>query len=175
MVDPVDEELTIMEERQREPSAIPGDVLREPIGTLCTRDAVTVASDAPIRDAIRTMQEHRIGSVIVVDDGRLTGIVTERDVLMKVAGREELTIDQPVSTIMTPDPETLRREDTLVFLMNKMHVGGFRHVPIVDVAGSPDHVLSLRDVLRYLLDHFGVDVVNVPLEPYRGEPKRDSG
>jgi hypothetical protein len=59
--------------------------------------------------------------------------------------------------------------------MNKMHVGGFRHVPIVDENGKPLHVLSLRAVLRYFIEQFGSQVVNLPPEPFRGERKEASG
>jgi len=168
VVDPLDEEQAIMEEREREPSVIPGDVLSEPIEALCTHPAISLPSTADVRTAIATMQERGIGSVLVVDGDSLSGIVTERDVLTTVAGHEGDMLDRPIT-------ETLRAGDTLVFLMNKMHVGGFRHVPIVDDDGVPRHVISLRDVLRYLIDHFGAEVVNLPLEPYRGEPKRYSG
>jgi CBS domain-containing protein len=128
-----------------------------------------------VGDAIRTMQEHRIGSVLVVDGDRLAGIVTERDVLTKVATKDVSFQESPVTRVMTADPETLQPGDSLIFLMNKMHVGGFRHVPIVDPDGKPLHVLSLRAVLRYFIEQFGSRVVNVPPDPFRGESKEGSG
>jgi signal-transduction protein with cAMP-binding, CBS, and nucleotidyltransferase domain len=174
-MDPIEEELTIAEERSSQPPTITPDVLEEPISSLCEGPAVSVPMDATVGDAIRAMQEHRIGSVLVVDGDDLLGIVTERDVLMKATGRDLSVLDAPVTRIMTADPETLRVGDRVIFLMNKMHVGGFRHVPIVDDAGKPLHVLSLRAVLRYFIEQFGSRVVNLPPEPFRGERKEASG
>ncbi len=174
-MDPIEEELAIVEERSSEPPTITPDVLDEPISELCDGPAISVSSSATIGEAIRMMQEHRIGSVLVVDGERLAGIVTERDVLTKVTGKDLSFQESPVTKVMTADPETLQPGDSLIFLMNKMHVGGFRHVPIVDPEGKPLHVLSLRAVLRYLIEQFGARVMNIPPDPFRGESKEGSG
>jgi hypothetical protein len=58
--------------------------------------------------------------------------------------------------------------------MNKMHHGDYRHVPIVDDEDRPIHVVSLKDVLRFILDHFPREL-NVAPNPYRGEPKEWGG
>jgi CBS-domain-containing membrane protein len=71
-----------------------------------------------------------------------------------------------IASIMTRDPETLMADDSLVFLMNKMHVGGFRHVPIVDEAGRPTHVLSIKDVVSFVVSRFEHTVSNVPPDSY---------
>jgi len=175
MGDPVEEELAIMDERSSESPAISLDVFQERVSRLCEKPVRTLDVSATVRDAIALMREGRFGSVVVTEGGKLAGILTERDILMRVAGEEPAMLDDPIATIMTADPESLRGEDDLLFLMNKMHVGGFRHVPIVNDAGVPEHVISLRDVLSYLLDHFGSIIVNLPPEPFRGEPKVESG
>jgi CBS domain-containing protein len=135
--DRLDEELAIMEERASEPPSIRKHVLEEPIRLLCKRAAVSVDASQSARDAVRAMQENRFGSVLVMDGATLVGIVTERDVLYKVAGQDPAVLKGPVTEIMTPSPETLHAGDSIVFLMNKMHVGGFRHIPIVDDDGAP--------------------------------------
>ncbi len=175
MSDSIDEELAIMEERASEPPVIRADVLNEPIEVLCTKPAVFIEAQASVADAVRTMQERRFGSLLVRDGPKLVGIVTERDVLYRVAGADPAILRRAVTEIMTPSPETLQAKDPLVFLMNKMHVGRFRHVPIVDEHGAPLHVISLRDVLRWLLEHFGTTVLNVPPDPYRDEPQEYGG
>lgn len=174
-MDPIEEEEAIANERASERPTVDADLLDEAIATLCGGEAVSMPADGSVGDAIRAMQERRIGSVLVVDGTRLVGIVTERDVLMKVAGKEVSALEGPVEGIMTRAPETLRAEDSLIFLMNKMHVGGFRHVPIVDEEGTPQHVISLRAVLGHLIDQFGSRVVNIPPDPYRGERREGSG
>jgi len=174
-IDGVEEELEIMDERASEPPSVSAEIFRQSIAELCNREVRTLDASASIREAVRVMQEGRFGSVVITDEGKLAGIVTERDVLMKVAGKELSLLERPVSEIMTRRPESLRPDDVLLFLMNKMHVGGFRHVPIVDEEDRPKSVISMRDVLSFLLDHFGPVVVNIPSEPYRGERKTDGG
>ncbi len=174
-MDPIEEELAIAEERSSQPPTITPDVLDEPISELCDARAISVPLTATVADAIRTMQEKRIGSVLVVEGDRLAGIVTERDILTKVVGKDIAFQETSVTKVMTADPETLQPGDSLIFLMNKMHVGGFRHVPIVDPDGKPLHVLSLRAVLRYLIEQFGSRVVNVAPDPFRGESTEGSG
>src|SRR5207247_2463957 len=82
----------------------------------------------------RTMREHRIGCVLVVEGERLVGIVTERDFIMKLG---QADAGRPLSDFMTPDPEVLSPDDPIVYALNKMSVGGFRHVPLVDEARRP--------------------------------------
>ncbi len=174
-MDPIEEEAAIAEERASQRPMMTPDVLDEPISELCDKPAVSVPVGATIGDAVRTMQEKDIGSVLVVDGDTLVGIVTERDALKKVVGKDVAVLETAVTEFMTPDPETLQPGDSLIYLMNKMHVGGFRHVPIVDPSGKPLHVLSLRAVLRYLIEQFGSRVVNIPPDPFRGERREGSG
>jgi CBS domain-containing protein len=175
MTDGVDEELDIMEERASEPPAIRADLLEEPIRVLCDKPAVTIDVTGTVAEAVRQMQERRFGSLLVLDGTTLAGIVTERDVLYEVAGADPAILARPVTEIMTPDPETLQLDDPIVFLMNKMHVGRFRHVPILSEAGEPKHVISLRDVLRWMLEHFGSVVTNLPASPFRGAHEEYGG
>lgn len=70
----------------------------------------------------------------------------------------------PVKSVMTPNPETLEPEDSIAFALNKMSVGGYRHIPIVDGA-KPVGVLSVRDVVDFLVDLFPSDVLNLPPSP----------
>ena len=175
--DSIDEEQVLMEERLSETDdAIPPDVLDEAIGSFCTRTATTVRIEASVGDAVRTMQAERTGSVVIVDaDGRVAGIFTERDVLLSVVGRITHLDATSVADVMTPSPETLRREDTLAYAMNKMQVGGFRHVPSVVADDRPLHILSLRDVMHHVLQRFERKIETLPPEPYRGEPQLDVG
>lgn len=175
MNDKVDEELALMEERAAERKTIGMELLEGEIGQLCRVPVRTLDVSATIGDAIDLMQEHRFGAVVITREGRLTGILTERDLLMKVIGKLDDYRERPVTAIMTPDPESLRKDDELVYLMNFMHTGGFRHLPIIDEEGKPLHIISLRDVLAYILDHFAEEIQNIPPTPYRGERKRYSG
>ncbi|MBW2462004.1 MAG: CBS domain-containing protein, partial [Deltaproteobacteria bacterium] len=101
-MDPIEEEAAIAEERASERPMMTHDVLEEPISELCHKDAVSIPVGATIGDAVRTMQEQGIGSVLVVDGDTLACIVTERDVLMKVVGKDLAVLDTPVRDFMTP-------------------------------------------------------------------------
>lgn len=163
-----DEEMAIASGEMMAARTLTDEELREPIASLSTRPAERIASEAKVAEAVRRMKTAKIGSLAVVDPtGRLVGIVTERDLLTKVL-LEPLDLETtPVSSIMTADPETLMPEDGIVYAMNKMHVGGFRHVPIVDADGRPLYVLSIRDVVAYVLDAFESTIVNLPPDAYR--------
>jgi CBS domain-containing protein len=137
-------------------------MIREPIRLLQPRAPVGLGPDESVEAAWRLMREHRIGCVLVVEDGRLVGILTERDLLMRVDGPRSAC---PVRDVMTPEPETLSPDDPIVYALNKMSVGGFRHVPLVDAAGQPVGVVSVKDVVDYIVDFFPNDVLTVPPSP----------
>jgi CBS domain-containing protein len=114
--------------------------------------AEMVEMGTTVGDAIGRMQHEGIDCLLVTDDGRLVGIFTDRDAVLKVAGRADDR--RPVGELMTPDPVILRREDPIAVAINKMAVGGFRHVPIVD-AGRPVAVVSAKDVFRHISTRLG--------------------
>lgn len=179
--DSIEEELAIMDERSEEENVhgLTLDHLLEPVERICVgrKRAETIDQTATIGQAIERMQKLRIGSLAVVGrDGVLVGIVTERDVLSKVVGPHPVAGESAnVTELMTKDPETLRPSDAILFLLNKMQIGGFRHVPVVDVIGRPLYVLSIRDVLNLVLERFHRRVSNLPSEPYHGDPQLDVG
>ena len=141
-------------------------MIREPIRCLNPRTPLSLPPTATLADAIGVMREHRVGCVLVVDGGRLTGILTERDLLLKV---EKADLTRPVCDLMTPDPEVLALDDPIVYALNKMSVGGFRHVPLVDDSHRPVGIISVKDVVDYIVDFFPNDVLTVPPDPVQGE------
>jgi CBS domain-containing protein len=103
---------------------------------------------AGVDEAVARMHAESIDCLLVTDGGALVGIFTDRDAILKVAGRP--SGDLTVGEVMTPDPVILRSGDPVAVAINKMAVGGFRHVPIVK-AGNPVGVVSARDVFRHLV------------------------
>ncbi len=142
---------------------IRGAILETPISELPLRDPILVCSASTVADAIKNMNDHHTGCVLVEKDAKLVGIFTERDVLTKGFFRTD-SHTASVESLMTPNPETLDPEDRIAFALNKMSVGGYRHIPIVD-AGKPVGVLSVRDVVDFLVDLFPEDVLNLPPSP----------
>lgn len=140
-------------------------LIGEPIGKCQPRPAICVNPETTVADAIDLMQAHGMGCVLVVCDGELAGIFTERDVLFRVAAaRRDATMTR-VGEVMTADPETLTLDDELAWVLNLMAVGGFRHVPIVDAAGQPVGVLSVKHIVERLVELFPRDVLNLPPHP----------
>jgi len=107
----------------------------------------------PIAEAIRRMHEAGSDCLLVCDAGRLVGIFTDRDAVVKVAGKRLDAFD--VRDFMTPDPVVLRREDTLAVAVHKMAVGEFRHIPVVEDDGTPIGVVAAADVFRHIAAALG--------------------
>ena len=114
-----------------------------------SRDLVTVEAAAPLRDAASRMNERRVGAALVLDGGRLTGILTERDVLRAVAA--DRVAETTVADWMTGHPETVEPTDLTGTAAVIMIHGGFRHLPVVD-AGEVVGIVSIRDLMRVVLD-----------------------
>ncbi len=123
-------------------------LLEERLADLEPQRPIAVGPDDPVTTAIAAMQEHRIGCVTVERDGRLVGILTERDLVQKLAARPLAGI--LVHEVMTPDPVVLRDDDTIAVAMNKMAVGGFRHIPLVR-GGQVTGMVSARDLSHHLV------------------------
>jgi len=124
-------------------------LMEDPVGVLGQHTPITVRPDTSIHEAIQTMLTHNIGALLVTDDDdKLVGILSERDLLAKVAGEVALTEERPVRDFMTGNPETVVATDTLAFALGKMDSGGYRHLPVVE-EGKPINVISVRDVLTH--------------------------
>jgi CBS domain-containing protein len=147
--------------RQR---VLDNSMLMEPIRRIDTAPPVTVESKTSIAETVRLMQERHIGCVLVTREGRLLGIFTERDVLCEVMGAGRNPKETAVDELMTENPETLSPDAAIAFALNKMSIGGFRHVPLVDDEGRPVGVVSVKDIVDYIVDFFP-EVLNCPPEP----------
>ena len=126
-------------------------LMEDPVRALRPRRPVTVTPTTTVGEAIRILLEHDIGVVLVGDeDGKLVGIFSERDVLLKVAGQRENFEALPVRLFMTPNPETVTATDTLAFALGKMDTHDFRHLAVVE-DNRPAGVISVRDMLRHIV------------------------
>ena len=107
-----------------------------------------IEAGASLEDAISLMRAEGVDCLLVTENGALVGIFTDRDAILKVAGRPSTSTT--IGEVMTHDPVILRSGDPVAVAINKMAVGGFRHVPILD-GGQPTGVVSARDVFRHLV------------------------
>lgn len=106
----------------------------------------TLEPTATVRQAAKAMAERHIGAVLVVADGRLAGIFTERDVLSRVVARGLDPNDTALGTVMTPDPDTVSPDDTAFAALERMASRGYRHLPVVDASGTTVGIVSIRDL-----------------------------
>jgi CBS domain-containing protein len=124
-----------------------GEHLDELLEEVNVADPDVLEASADVDDAVQVMHAKGSDCVLIVDGERLVGIFTDRDAVLKVAGRPVTT--RPITEFMTHDPVVLRHDDTIAVAINKMAVGGFRHIPIVE-NGRPTGVVTARDVFRHL-------------------------
>lgn len=138
----------------------------EPLRVLSRRPPVTVAPGTSLADCLREIQDTGTGnSVFVVEsDGRLVGVLTERDVFAQLVGGE-VDLDQPVERLMTLDPRTLDLDQTIQDVIDLMQTGRYRNVPIVDPDRLLVGVVRQADIIRYLAESFPEELLNLPPRP----------
>lgn len=114
-----------------------------------------------LEETLRVMREERVGCVLVCEDDRLVGIFTERDVLNKLFGGS-INPSEAVDRFMTPNPKVLRQSDSLGDAVRLMTEHGYRHIPLLDGEDRRAGLVSARDIVRYIAEHFPAEVVNLP-------------
>ncbi len=123
-----------------------------------------VAPSHSVAEAVTRMREDGVGCILVCESGRCVGIFTERDLMARVlAAGEPLTT--PVAQCMTPNPVTVHRKDPIALAVRRMEEGGYRHLPVVDEAGQPVGILSVKRIVHYLVEHFPTTIYNLPPDP----------
>ena len=118
------------------------------VGDVMTKGLLELAEETPLVEAAAAMTERRVGSALVVDSGRLIGIVTERDVLRAVGSGN---VDGLVGDWMTRHPETVDADESTQQAGVVMIHGGFRHLPVLE-EGRPVGIVSIRDLMRVALE-----------------------
>jgi CBS domain-containing protein len=136
------------------------DLLRDQIGSLTSRPPLTVTPVTPVRRVLQLMNENSVGCVGIVKEGRLVGIFSERDALLKLGNDAASLGEYPVSEFMTAYPRTLPADAKIAFAVRHMDQGGFRHLPIVSETNEFVGVVSVRDILRYVAGRMGAEPLN---------------
>jgi CBS domain-containing protein len=154
-------------DRERQPRrAFDARLLQEPLSVLPCREPLVFAPTSTVSEAMRAMQNEHCGGIVVTEDGttgtRLLGIFTERDVLLRVINRGRNPATLALEEVMTRDPECLPVEANVAWVLNKMSVGGFRHVPVVDEQGRPVVLIAVRNVVEFLVEMFPRHVLTLP-------------
>ncbi len=169
-----DERERALEEELPGPSDLESVLFSETLKDAAASPPLVVGPRTPLGDVLNLMREHRRGVVLIQLEGRLRGIFTERDVLLKIAGAKIDLARAPVSEYMTADPDALPEDASVGFALNKMVVEGYRHIPLVDDGGHPTGVVSMRDLMEFIAGFYSKDVLNLPPDP-RLAPRRREG
>jgi CBS domain-containing protein len=146
----------------------------EKLKALGHRDPVTVAPGSSIADAVAAMQRNNGEAVLVCDGPRLLGILTERDVLLKVMAHG-VEPDAEVDRFMTARPDSLTAESTVEDALRMMERGGYRTIPLLDGKGRPAGVLRQQDILAFVAEAFPQEILNLPPRPHQVMDQAEGG
>ncbi|HWX41812.1 MAG TPA: CBS domain-containing protein [Blastocatellia bacterium] len=135
---------------------------------------VCIEPTASLANAIESMRAGRSACVLVCEDKRPIGILTERDILNKVAG-ENVALDTPVRDFITPNPQTLNADQSLGDAIQMMDHGDYRHVPVVDNSGRVEGIISIEDIIEFLAQSFPTEVLNIPPRQDQYMSSREGG
>jgi CBS domain-containing protein len=108
----------------------------------------SVEPDTRLSSAIKTLTERKIGAVLVMSEGRIEGILSERDVVRVLGERGAAVLDEPVSAVMTRKVVSCRQADTVAAIMEIMTSGKFRHLPVVE-EDSVVGLISIGDIVKW--------------------------
>ena len=132
----------------------------ERVSVLRTDDYIAISRHTPLSQAIEAMKNDEGGCVIVLDDGRVAGIFTERDLLTKVVGAN-VDLESPIANWMQTSVQTLSPEATIGEAVSLMNERSFRNIPLVrkgELVGS----ISVFDVITYLAECYPKETMNLP-------------
>ncbi|MEQ8664054.1 MAG: CBS domain-containing protein [Gammaproteobacteria bacterium] len=122
------------------------------------QQVLTTQLATTVKKAAQTMKDHGAGAILVLADINLVGIFTERDALYRVLAGGLDPNTTTVGDVMTPDPTTVHPDSLFSSALEIMHVGQFRHVPVVE-QGRPIGMVSSRDAMGAELEQFMYAVI----------------
>ena len=117
---------------------------------------MSVEPSVKLSAAINILGERKIGAVLVMNQGRLEGILSERDIVRVLGERGAGVLDEPVSSVMTRKVVSCRESDTVSGLMEMMTLGKFRHLPVVE-DGKVVGLISIGDVVKRRVQEYELE------------------
>lgn len=126
---------------------------QEAVAAIDARPFLQIDSLAPVQAAIELLAESQAGCLLVVEDDKLVGVFTERDVLEKVVEKYARVKSEPVANFMTTEPTIVYETDPSATAVAAIAVAGHRHVPVVDLDERVKGVVSPRRVFEFM-EHY---------------------
>ena len=117
---------------------------------------LSVEPETKLSAAVKILCERKIGAVLVMSDGRVEGILSERDIVRVLGDRGARVLDEPVSAVMTRKVVSCRQSDTVAGIMEMMTIGKFRHLPVVE-EGMVVGLISIGDVVKWRVREFEIE------------------
>ena len=122
------------------------------------QEPVTLPRTTMVREAVQLMARRRIGALLIVEDGRLHGIFTERDAMVRIVAEGRDPDSTTLGEVMTADPQTIQASDSVLLALELMNKHGFRHLPVVE-AGGLVGIVSIRDLYRNVKEQMDDDIL----------------
>lgn len=125
------------------------------VGRICVREVDVITDSESVQVAAGRMHSRKAGTLVVVNRDRVPiGIVTDRDLTVRVLAEAKDPVQTSVRDVMTAAPKTVREETPIEDALRVMRSGPFRRVPVIDTEGKLAGMLSLDDVLDLLAEEF---------------------
>jgi CBS domain-containing protein len=116
----------------------------------------SVEPDTKLAAAIKILAEQKIGAVMVMNNGRIEGILSERDIVRVLGERGARVLDEPVSAVMTREVVSCRQTDTVAAIMEMMTLGKFRHLPVIE-DGKVVGLISIGDIVKWRVSEYEME------------------
>jgi CBS domain-containing protein len=139
------------------------------IKSIMQRDLVLASEFESIKTAVESLASRNVGALLVTRNGKLIGIVSERDVLRRVMATDKKATDTCVLDIATRNPTTVDEDTPIRECIRIIRKRGFRHLPIVDAQQHPIGIVSSRDLLQFVADAFEKQLESLRSELHREE------
>jgi CBS domain-containing protein len=134
------------------------------LSLIAGRRLISTNPRATVQEVCEQMVAEGVGAIVVLDEGTLVGIVSERDIVRRVVVKKRDPATTLVSEVMTSPVRTVTEAVSTHASLEIMHKGGFRHLPLVDERGAVIGMLSVRDILRHRIEE--LDQKNADLMGY---------
>ena len=129
-------------------------LMNAPVAEMVTgKDLLVAAPSDTIAKIVEIFQKKSKSCVLVYEKKKMVGIISNRDLIRRVAGIHQDLAKVTVNDVMTSNPEFVGLKDPISYVVNKMAMGGFRHVPVIATDGSPISIVNIHDVMHYLATH----------------------
>ncbi len=126
-------------------------IMVTPVLSLLTgKDLLVCSPEDTVQKVVRVFQKENKNCVLVYDHKKLVGILSNRDFLLRVAGKYKDLSKVKIKEVMTANPEYVTEDAPIAYVVNRMAMGGCRHVPVLASDGTPYSIVIIKDVLSFL-------------------------